>query len=121
MEQISDNKKEIIKQLWKTNCTSLGIGKRLQPLWKFRYKFLIGVSLYALLMWVSTHDVFFSFFPLILFLTLQVLIVMDLVYTSKKCVSVLTIIHKYIDDTIDMYEMLYLIKEDEDLKKDIWF
>ena len=112
---------EILKHLWMLNYKTLGIGKSLVILWKNRYKFLIGTLLYGVIFYYGTEDVFFSFLPLFLYAILMTTIIVDLIYTSRKCVDILTLANKYVSHEIDMYELLYFIKEDMFLKEDIWF
>jgi hypothetical protein len=112
---------EVLKHLWMLNYKTLGIGKSLVRLWKNKYKFLIATSIYGWIMFSVTEDVFFSFLPFFLYLILMVGIVVDLVYTSRKCVDILYLANKYVSHEIDMYELLFLMKEDNFLKDDIWF
>ena len=112
---------EVLKHLWMLNYKTLGIGKSLVKLWRNRYKFLIGSLLYGVIVYYGTQDVFFSFLPLFLYAILMATIIVDLVYTSRKCVDVLHLANKYISHEIDLYELLYLVKEDNFLKDDIWF
>jgi len=112
---------ETLKHLWMLNYKTLGIGKSLIRIWKNKYTFLSSTLLYGLIMYVSTNDVFFSFLPLFLCFVLMSAIVVDLIYTSRKCVDILELVNKYISHEIDMYELLFLVKEDKFLKDDIWF
>lgn len=112
---------EVLKHLWMLNYKTLGIGKSLIKLWKNRYKFLIATLLYGIILYYATQNVFFSFLPFLFYAILMLAIIVDLLYTSRKCVDILELVNKYISHEIDMYELLYLVKDDKFLKEDIWF
>lgn len=112
---------EVLKHLWILNYKTLGIGKSFMRLWKNKYKFLIGTLIYGLIMFPATKDVFFSFLPLFIYAFLMVAIVVDLIYTSRKCVDILNLVNKYVSNEISMFELICWVKEDKFLKEDIWF
>jgi hypothetical protein len=122
MENFIDERvKHQVKHLWRLHFKTLGFAQALRPIWKHRYKFLFATLTYGIAVWLAIDNLVFAFLPLFFLLCIHLVIVIDLIYTSNKCVNVLNYIHTYTDNSMNMFEMFAIIKEDEELKDDIWF